>query len=397
MNTELPFDSATYRQVLGHFPTGVAAITAISADGTPTGMAVGSFTSVSLDPPLVAFLPDKSSSTFPLIRDSGRFCVNFLTHQQEWMCRTFATKGADKFAGVTWQPATSTGSPVIDDALGWIDCEIGDIHDAGDHYIVIGAVKDLGVSGRSMPLVFFQGGFGHFSSLTLSSAFDTQLLRELKFAEAARPYVEELVEDLDLECLAMVRQGEEMLTLASWGGSRERHVPSRVGQRQPLLPPMGALLVAWNGREAIESWLDLARDDEHEKAALGAILDRVRDRGWSLGLDSAAQRRFAEAVARVAPEGPTPEQRREMVKIAQTIMTIDSEPERLRPGCLHNVRSISAPVFGPNGGVEMMLTLFGFRDMTTEEIHEQRDRLLATADQVIGAIGGRRPAPVAAR
>lgn len=397
MNSEAPFDSATYRQVLGHFPTGVAAITAITTDGRPTGMAVGSFTSVSLDPPLVAFLPDKSSSTFPLIRESGSFCVNFLTRDQEWMCRTFATKGADKFAGVTWQPAESTGSPIIDDTLGWIDCEIGEIHDAGDHYIVIGKVKNLGVSGRSMPLVFFQGGFGHFSSLTLASAFDTHLLRELKHAELARPFVEELVEDLDVECLAMVRQGEEMLTLASWGGSRERQVPSRVGQRQPLLPPMGALLVAWNGREAIDSWMDLARDDEGEKSHLREILDRVRKRGWSLGLDSPAQRRFAAAVSRIAPEGPTPDQRREMLAIAQQIMTIDSEPERLKPGDRYRVRSISAPVFGPNGAVEMMLTLFGFRDMTTEEIHAQRDRLLAAADHVIAAIGGRRPEPAVTR
>src|SRR5687767_9052427 len=94
------FDSARFRQVLGRFPTGVVVVTGIDPHGRPAGMAVGSFTSVSLVPPLLAFFPDKGSSSFPKIRASGSFCVNVLSASQEPVCRAFATKGADKFAGL---------------------------------------------------------------------------------------------------------------------------------------------------------------------------------------------------------------------------------------------------------------------------------------------------------
>src|ERR1041384_7822851 len=96
------FDAATYRQVLGHFPTGVTVITAV-LDGQPVGPAGGSFSSVSLAPPLVGFFPDRSSSSWPKIRDAGAFCVNILAEDQEDVCRRFAMKGDDKFAGLGWK------------------------------------------------------------------------------------------------------------------------------------------------------------------------------------------------------------------------------------------------------------------------------------------------------
>src|ERR1700732_2676862 len=95
-------DSLHFRRILGNYPTGVSVITAIDADGVPAGIAVGSFTSVSLDPPLVACLPDKGSSSFPRIRTASSFCANVLAADQEDVCRAFATPGGDKFAGITW-------------------------------------------------------------------------------------------------------------------------------------------------------------------------------------------------------------------------------------------------------------------------------------------------------
>src|SRR6185295_773399 len=143
------FDSAKYRQVLGHFPTGVTVITA-SLAGEPVGLAVGSFASVSLEPPLVGFFPDRSSSSWPKIREAGSFCVNILEESQEDVCRRFAMKGDDKFAGLGWSPA-ATGSPLIDQVI-----------DAGDHFCVLGAVRDLGIGHDGRPLVFFRGGYGRF-------------------------------------------------------------------------------------------------------------------------------------------------------------------------------------------------------------------------------------------
>jgi flavin reductase (DIM6/NTAB) family NADH-FMN oxidoreductase RutF len=154
-------DSARYRQVLGHFITGVTVITAVH-DGTPAGLAVNSFTSVSLDPPLVAFCAAKSSTTWPSIQAAGHFCVNVLAEEQEDVSRLFATRGADKFSGIGWRRAGQTGSPILNDVLAWIECITEAEHDAGDHLVVIGRVVDLDVARERKPLVFFRGGYGRF-------------------------------------------------------------------------------------------------------------------------------------------------------------------------------------------------------------------------------------------
>ena len=125
-------------------------------------MAVSSFTSVSLEPPLVAFLPDKSSTSWPKIRDAGAFCVNILSAGQEGLCAQFARKGIDKFAGVAWRPAPS-GAPILDGGMAWIDCELTQTFESGDHYIAIGRVLQLEAVEYGIPLVFFQGGYGHFA------------------------------------------------------------------------------------------------------------------------------------------------------------------------------------------------------------------------------------------
>ena len=156
-----PFDSAEFRRVLGHFPTGVTVVTAVE-DGTLVGVAIGSFGSVSLDPPLVMFCPGNSSSSWPAIERSGGFCVNVLADDQATLSSLFAGGESDKFAGVTWSSG-ATGSPVIDGCLAWIDCTIETVHEAGDHWVVLGRVVELGV-GRpeTGPLIFFKGAYGGF-------------------------------------------------------------------------------------------------------------------------------------------------------------------------------------------------------------------------------------------
>jgi flavin reductase (DIM6/NTAB) family NADH-FMN oxidoreductase RutF len=155
-------DGARFRQVLGHFPTGVTVITAVGPDG-PAGLAVGSFFSVSLDPPLVAFCAAKTSSSYPKVEAAGHFVVNVLGDDQEDICRTFAGKG-DKFVGLGYRPSPGSGAPVINDVLAWLDCDIDTVHEAGDHWIVIGHVRELEVGDESGgPLVFYRGGYGRFA------------------------------------------------------------------------------------------------------------------------------------------------------------------------------------------------------------------------------------------
>jgi flavin reductase (DIM6/NTAB) family NADH-FMN oxidoreductase RutF len=156
-------DGPRFRQVLGHFPTGVTVVTA-STDEGPVGLCVGSFTSVSLFPPLVAFCAGDASASYPRIEAAGHYCVNILADDQEEIARVFADKGDDKFAGIGWRPSVVTGAPVINDVLAWIDCRIDAIHQAGDHWIVVGRVLDLEIGHEGGPLVFFRGGFGRYSS-----------------------------------------------------------------------------------------------------------------------------------------------------------------------------------------------------------------------------------------
>ena len=161
MTEAAPIDSAKYRQVLGHFPTGVTVITAAN-DGVPVGMAVGSFSSVSLDPPLVAFFAGNSSTSWPKIKATGAFCVNILAEDQEGVCRRFSSKDEDKFAGLGWRP-TSSGAPLLDGVLAWIDCDIESVIDAGDHVCVMGRVRELEIAHDGAPLLFFRGGYGRFA------------------------------------------------------------------------------------------------------------------------------------------------------------------------------------------------------------------------------------------
>ena len=158
-----PFDSTEFRRVLGHFPTGVTVVTATDG-GSPVGLAIGSFGSVSLDPPLVMFCPGRTSNSWPAIERSGSFCVNVLGDDQTALSSLFAGTEPDKFAGVTWS-TRATGSPVIDGCVAWIDCTIDTVHEAGDHWIVLGRVADLGVARpEAGPLIFFKGGYDRVMS-----------------------------------------------------------------------------------------------------------------------------------------------------------------------------------------------------------------------------------------
>ncbi|MGO4257809.1 flavin reductase family protein [Marmoricola sp. RAF53] len=154
-----------FRDVLGLFCSGVTVVTSVS-DGQPVGMTCQSFSSVSLEPPLVMFSPAKTSRAWPLMQRAGYFCVNILSADQQDVSNGMATKGVDKFDGVEWRTA-ATGAPLLDGVLGYVDCTVHQVIEAGDHYLVIGRVKELGFgdgSGREGaesvdPLLFFKGKY----------------------------------------------------------------------------------------------------------------------------------------------------------------------------------------------------------------------------------------------
>lgn len=162
---EWALDPAGLRQAFSHFATGVVVIAAQDQLGA-FGMSCNSFTSVSLNPALVAFCPAKTSSTWPRLRATGGFCANVLADHHERLARQFSATGADRFAGV--EHAAQGRGLVLADALAWFECQIRDVHAAGDHHLVIAEILAYDFRPDSRPLVFYSGTFG-----TLSAAGET--------------------------------------------------------------------------------------------------------------------------------------------------------------------------------------------------------------------------------
>jgi 3-hydroxy-9,10-secoandrosta-1,3,5(10)-triene-9,17-dione monooxygenase reductase component len=150
-------DAAGFRQVLGHFCTGVTVITG-AENGRPAGFACQAFAALSLAPPLVLFCPSRSSASWPVIARAGYFCANVLADGQQEIARRFGASGTDKFAGVSWSPSPS-GVPVLSGALTWAECAVAAVHEAGDHYVVVGRVTELGPCRTARPLLFYRGRY----------------------------------------------------------------------------------------------------------------------------------------------------------------------------------------------------------------------------------------------
>ncbi|HEX8095588.1 flavin reductase family protein [Jatrophihabitans sp.] len=151
-------DADLLRHVLGHYPTGVAVITAHTENG-PVGMAMNSFTSLSLDPPLVLFCPAASSTTWPALREVGKVAINVLSAGQEGLSRKFATKAVDRFSDASWSVGEN-GAPLLHDALGWLECTVRSESPGGDHTVVIAEIERMNVHWEiTEPLVFFRGRY----------------------------------------------------------------------------------------------------------------------------------------------------------------------------------------------------------------------------------------------
>jgi len=157
-------DGRRFRTTLGQFCSGVVIATG-SLRGAPAGFAAQSFASLSLDPPLIALCPAKTSTSWPKLRDSGSFCINILAADQKPICDLFAKSGIDKFAELRWRSGR-TGSPVLEGILAYLDCDLEAEHDAGDHTIAVGRVRDLDIlRPDAAPLLFLRGAYGQFEGL----------------------------------------------------------------------------------------------------------------------------------------------------------------------------------------------------------------------------------------
>ncbi|MFF7332006.1 flavin reductase [Streptomyces sp. NPDC090306] len=335
-------DPASFRETLGHYPTGVAVVTAVAEDGDAVGMVVGTFSSVSLDPPMVAFFPAVSSRSFQRIRTARSFCVNVLAADQELLCRRFATGGQDKFEGVRWRPGP-LGSPVLEDAVSWVECTFEEVREAGDHFIVLGRVHDLAVERSTLPLLFFQGGYGRFSPGSLLATPDPELIQAAQLAETVRSQVEDLSAELAVNCGILVKiRGDAVQVLAANGGSVTEPFP--LGHRQPIIPPLGAAFLVDSDPEDVEDWLRRAVDDSDERRAVyRARLEKVRECGYSLlAAEPHLMRRQQEALSAFELSDRLPRHERAVAEATSELTEVFC-PDLL-PGERYDLASIVAPV-----------------------------------------------------
>lgn len=160
IGADITITAAEYRQIFGLLPTGVVAITGMTGEEKPVGFVVGTFQSLSIDPPLVAFSVDKSSSTWPTIRSLEQFTANILSTEQLPVCKALSRKGADKFEGLDFVHSP-LGTPSLPGSTAWIHCNVLSEIVAGDHYVVVGAITEM-TEGSGEALVFRGGKFGEF-------------------------------------------------------------------------------------------------------------------------------------------------------------------------------------------------------------------------------------------
>lgn len=371
-------DPMRFRQVLGQYPTGVVVVTAVDAGGAPLGMTVGSFTSVSLDPPLVAFLPDKNSSSWRALREAGtRFCVNILGAHQEDICRQVAMRKVDKFEGLAWR-LSPAGNPVLAGTVAYIDCVREAVHDAGDHEIVVGRVEQLDLESLVNPLLFFRGGYGSFTPLSLAAG-DADLIEQLRLVDLARPHMEALSSEFGSEVTAMCMVRDQVVTAASSGRSGTEAAPTRVGFRSRFAPPLGLIFAAYGDDDLRRTWLATLPDSATEdvRILMSEVAELIRDRGYQiiLGHEHGMQRDkliFQQHVADVSSAAEFLHD--EILDIA------DYHPDSWDTEEPIEMRAITAPVFGKNGRLAFALTLFGPPGkIGPDTVKEHVDKLLATA------------------
>lgn len=334
--SEQGIEATRLRQVLGQYPTGVSVISATDGD-TPIGMTVGTFTSVSLDPPLVAFLPQKTSTTWPLIEKVGRFAVNVLTWEQEHLCRQMARPSDQKFEGVEWRPSAN-GSPIIDGVVAWIDCEITSVVDAGDHWIVIGAVRDMAIEQDALPLVFFRGGYGRFTPGPLfAQEFDDPGRASL--LDTARVQMLELERELGVDVAITGRDGDELMLMASTWTPLSSRIQQRVGDTIAAGPPYAIAFAAEGDEHERQAWVDAGINlagGAGDREAMLAALEAIARRGWSAAVHRRPANTWAER----------------FVSVNQKLESGESVDEQF---------NLTVPLHDADRGVSLALTVYGMR------------------------------------
>ncbi|WP_432557861.1 flavin reductase family protein [Granulicoccus sp. GXG6511] len=374
---------ALFREVLGHYPTGVTIVTGTAADGEHLAMIVGTFTSVSLDPPLVAFLPMRTSKTFARLAECESLCINVLTGDQEDLGRTIASRWENKLDGVDWFPSPS-GDPILADSLAWLDVRLESTIEAGDHSIALCRIVDMAVHNPVAPLIFFQGGYGSFVIPPLVARIDDGIIAAVTEAVSARDEIDQLATEIGCEVgLITAVNRDELATVASAVGPGKRTADG-LGERLPMIPPIGDTYIATAGSEHRDYWLAKAKSaTDEQRKNFEARLDYCREHGYLVSFlpeeGEGAYANMSEAAHQYAAGKLTPAQEREIRdRISRT--AVDYAPRELKADETYDVGSIVIPLTDRNGESTLTLRLGQLpRRASGAEVKRWVDRGLAAA------------------
>ncbi|MFY2791647.1 flavin reductase family protein [Rhodococcus sp. MALMAid1271] len=349
----------TFREVTGHYPTGVAIVTGTDPTGELLALVVGTFSSVSLDPPLVSFMPMKTSRTFARMQECSSLCVNIVGGEQEREVMSIAQRWENKFDGIDWYPSPH-GNPVLTEAIGWMDTTIWKTVDAGDHWIVLCEVKDMAITNPVSPLIFFQGGYGSFVCTSLLARMDHEILPAIHAAHAARSQVEALAAAIGCEVSVLTAvSADEMATVLSAtapGVDRD----AALAQRIPIVPPIGDSYVFALPEAEQDRWIDKLKGEDSGTRVHRARLDFIREHGYGISFLPAAGSDAYTEMRRATKEYEsgrlTPRKEREIrAQIGRT--SVDYRPQVLDGAGTYNVGSIVLPVRDPSGRHTLTLRL----------------------------------------
>lgn len=357
--TPQPFDPQLFRDVLGHYPTGVVIVTGVHPDGEALAMVVGTFTAVSMEPPLVAFLPMRTSRTFSRLAECDSMCINVLTGEQETVGRTIASRRSNKLEDVRWNPSPS-GSPILAESLAWLDVSLDQTIEAGDHWIALCQIQDMAVNNPKAPLIFFQGGYGSFAVPPLLARIDHEIIVPVQQASRARELLSALAHDHACEAtLLTVVNRDELAAIATAVGEGV-HPDNGLGRRVPIVPPIADVWVAELSEEEQAHWLSKAEADDETLDTFRDRLAFARTHGYLMSFLPAGQldpyRRLNAATQRYASGVLTPTDQREIRRTISNV-SISYQMREIEPDETYDVGMLVAAVHDPAGTPVRMLRM----------------------------------------
>lgn len=379
--------SAWWRTVLGEYPTGVTLLTSVDPEGQDIGMVVGTFTAVSEHPPLIGFMPTRTSYNAGLIKANGTFCANVLGYGHEALCRAFATHEPERFDLGEWQ-RSELGNARLTDAVAWFEGRITQVTEMGDHDFVLAEVTGLGLGDGSagLPLLFLKGGYGSFTVPSLNLNLPG-LASRLRIAENVRAVVQRLADETGTECLLSTLADDSVVVLTAANLLPHRARSGLVGMVFPFAAPMGSALAAWGPPERENLWRESARHllGHVDRPLLAGLLDSVRQRGYAVSVGNTMAESFDDAA--IDPNTTRADLSRLWEAVAvDTRQTLDPSMP------LTGVSSLQFPVFDADGHTQFELVVSGMpTESGTEAFLRVVERAIDAAAELTRLGGGRVP------